>query len=104
MARKRPAVLFAVFFCALGLQFHPAQAATLEETQQSAVARFGTLRPRAWGEDLPGVRRAFKPRNEGDFALALTLDACGGRAKRKPACRGGIPGGTVYAYRANSQI
>ena len=79
---KRLVILFAASVCCL-FAFWPrlAQASSFSERQADAVARFGALRPQAWGEDLPGIQRSVAPQREDDFILALTLDACGSKGE-----------------------
>ncbi len=81
LLKSLPTVLLLTALCLITPCLPSARAATLEEAQQRAVARFGTLRPHAWGEKLPGVQCSFPPHGEDNFIVALTLDACGGKAR-----------------------
>ncbi|MFG3053271.1 polysaccharide deacetylase family protein [Kitasatospora sp. NPDC048239] len=53
----------------------PAQTVTRAVTRAEAVARYGDVEPTAWGLEGPGVIDGLP---EGERALALTFDACGG--------------------------
>ena len=50
--------------------------ATYEELRKGVVDRFGTVRPREWGETAAGVKTRI---DTGEKVIALTLDACGSR-------------------------
>lgn len=50
--------------------------ATYEELRKGVVDRFGTVRPREWGETATGVKTRL---DTGEKVIALTLDACGSR-------------------------
>lgn len=53
----------------------PAQQPPHEPTRDEVVERYGALAPEEWGLDVSGVVTALP---EGESAMALTFDACGG--------------------------
>ncbi|MFJ9442542.1 polysaccharide deacetylase family protein [Kitasatospora sp. NPDC101235] len=53
----------------------PARGSTHEPTRAEVVERYGALAPSQWGLEVDGVITALP---EGEGAMALTFDACGG--------------------------
>ncbi|BBH23635.1 polysaccharide deacetylase [Paenibacillus baekrokdamisoli] len=49
-----------------------------DQTKQLLLQRYEQIKPKKWGENLPGVKTHLTHLNKKDKVIALTFDACGG--------------------------